>query len=295
MASLSYHFGEATTSLRRDPGSKLFAIATIAVALFVLGAFLLVTSSLDRLMAGWSAAAEMSVYLRDDVTDEQRQAVDAALAASSAVERRQFLSKDDAARRFRRDFPDLATAANGLGTNPFPASFEVRLRAERVAPADLPQLGRTLSQMTGVADVRYDQQWLERLARIVGVVRWIGIALAGLLALAAALTVAAVVRLSMFARQDEVEIMGLVGAPLGAIHGPFLVEGILQGGIGAVVALAALRGVFEIVRLRLAADLRGVDATLLQFLAVPPMLAIVVGGMLVGCLGAIVATRKTSS
>ncbi len=291
MASLSYHFGEAMTSLRRDRGSKTFAIATIALALFVLGAFLVVTRSLDRLMSTWSAAAEMSVYLRDDASDEQRAAIEAAIAGSPIIERRELVSKDEAARRFRRDFPDLAPAAAGLATNPFPASFELRLRAQRVAASELRQLARTMTQMTGVADVRYDQQWLDRMARIVGVLRWIGIGLAGILAVAAGLTVAAVVRLGMFARRDEVEIMALVGAPLSAIRGPFIVEGVLQGGIGAVVALAALRGACELLRLRLASDLPGLDASLLQFVAWPAMFAIVGGGMMVGCIGAYVATR----
>ena len=219
MASLSYHFGEAATNLRRDRGSKAFAVATIALALFVLGAFLVVTRSLDRLTSSWSAAAEMSVYLRDEISDDQRAAIEAAIAGSPMVERREFVSKDEAARRFRRDFPDLATAAGGLATNPFPASFEVRLRAQRASAAGLRQLAQTLAVMTGVGDVRYDQEWLDRLARVVAVLRWTGMALAGILAIAAGLTVAAVVRLGMFARRDEVEIMSLVGAPLGAIRG----------------------------------------------------------------------------
>ena len=128
MASLSYFFGEATASLTRDRGSKLLAILTIALAFFVLGVFLLVTSSLDRLTATWSASAEMSVYLRDDASDDQRAAIESALAVGNLIERREFVSKAEAARRFRRDFPDLAASAEGLTANPLPASFELRLR-----------------------------------------------------------------------------------------------------------------------------------------------------------------------
>lgn len=291
MASLSYFFGEATASLIRDRGSKLLAIATIALALFVLGAFLLVTSSLDRLTATWSATAEMSVYLRDDVSDEQRAAIETTVAGSNLVERREFVSKVEAARRFRRDFPDLAGGADGVAVNPLPASFELRLRAAGIASPDLERLAQTMTQMPGVVDVRYDRQWLERLARLVTVLRWIGIALASALAVAAALTVTAVVRLGMFGRRDEVEIMALVGAPFSAIRGPFVIEGILQGGIGAAVALAVLRGVYELLRLRLVTDLPGLDTSLLQFLPLLPMVGIVAGGMIVGCLGGLVATR----
>lgn len=291
MASLSYFFGEATASLIRDRGSKLLAIATIALALFVLGAFLLVTSSLDRLTATWSATAEMSVYLRDDVSDEQRAAIETTVAGSNLVEQREFVSKVEAARRFRRDFPDLAGGADGVAVNPLPASFELRLRAAGIASPDLERLAQTMTQMPGVVDVRYDRQWLERLARLVTVLRWIGIALASALAVAAALTVTAVVRLGMFGRRDEVEIMALVGAPFSAIRGPFVIEGILQGGIGAAVALAVLRGVYELLRLRLVTDLPGLDTSLLQFLPLLPMVGIVAGGMIVGCLGGLVATR----
>jgi cell division transport system permease protein len=269
----------------------VLAIATIAVALFVLGAFLLVTGTLDRMMATWSGSAEMSVYLQDEASDEQRAAIEGALAASPIVERRDFVSKTQAAERFRRDFPDLATAADGLAVNPFPASYELRLRATRVVPARIEDLAHSVGRMPGVADVRYDQQWLDHIARVVAIVRWVGIVLASALAVAAGLTVAAVVRLGMFARSDEVEIMGLVGAPMSAIRGPFVLEGVLQGGIGATVALAALRVTFEVLRVRVTSDLPGLDRSLVQFLSPAAIVALVGGGMIVGCIGGLIATR----
>jgi cell division transport system permease protein len=193
MASLSYFFGEATASLKRDRGSKLLAMLTIALAFFVLGTFLLVTSSLDHLTATWSASAEMSVYLRDEVSDDERAAIDSALAATNLIERREFVSKAEAARRFRRDFPDLAASAEGLAVNPLPASFEVRLRAAAMTTPETERLARPMRQMAGVSDVRYDRQWLDRLARLISILRWVGISLASALAVAAALTVAAVI------------------------------------------------------------------------------------------------------
>ncbi len=291
MPSLSYLAGEAGLSLRRGGASNVLAIVTISLALFVFGAFLLVTSTLDRLMAGWGRSAAISIYLQDDVTDDQRGAIEAALDGNGAIERRDFVSKQEAARRFRRDFPDLASAAAGLATNPLPASYEVRLRAKDIAGADLDHLARTVAQMPGVADVRYDRQWLDRLARVVGAIRWIGLALAAALALAAGLTVAAVVRLGMIGRKDEVEIMALVGAPFGAIRGPFVVEGVVQGGLGAVVALVALRAGYEVARVRLAASLGSIDPSVIRFLSPLGALAIVGVGVVVGCAGGWIATR----
>ncbi len=87
--------------------------------------------------------------------------------------------------------------------------------------------------MPGVADVRYDRQWLNRLLTVIRLIRGIGLALGTLLAVAAALTVANVVRLALYARRDELDIMQLVGAPPVYVRGPFVMEGVLQGGVGA--------------------------------------------------------------
>jgi cell division transport system permease protein len=288
MRRLQYFLAEAARSLKRGGLSQVIAVGTIALALFVFGAFLLVTSSLDRVVAGWSAAAQLSVYLRDDATAEDRAAIEMALAGNGAVERREFVSKEQAAQRFRRDFPDLATAADGVGGSAFPASIEARLRPRALGGDRVAALSRQLARLPGVADVRYDRQWLDRLANLIAIVRWVGVGLASALAAAAALTIAAVVRLTMFGRRDEVEIMQLVGTPLGAIRGPFVVEGVLQGGAGALAALAALRAVYAVMRARLP-EVAG--ALEVQFLPLGVLLAIVVGGMLVGCIGGYIATR----
>jgi cell division transport system permease protein len=234
----------------------------------------------------------MSVYLRDDATADQRAAIEAAIGGSQLVERRDFVSKAEAARRFRRDFPDLAAAADSLAANPLPASYELRLRAkDGVAASDVEQLARSVAQLAGVSDVRYDRQWLDRLARVVGTLRLVGFALAAALAIAAGLTAAAVVRLAMVGRRDEVEIMSLVGAPFGAIRGPFVVEGVMMGSIGAVIALVLLRVAYHVARARLVADIPGLDAGAIAFLSPPALAAIVGGGVVVGCVGGLIATR----
>jgi cell division transport system permease protein len=113
-----------------------------------------------------------------------------------------------------------------------------------------------------------------------------------LLALASALTVANVVRLAAHARRDEIEIMQLVGAPLTYVRGPLVLEGVLQGGAGALVAIGALAGLFAVVRMRygaLAAEALGVDAV--RFLPLELCVVLLLGGMLLGCLGGLIVAR----
>jgi cell division transport system permease protein len=290
MRALRYAFDEAIASLWRGRRSAFLSATTIAVALFVLGAFLLVTSNLERLSAEWSRAAELSVYLDEEATPGDREAVERLLAPGPVVASFAFVSKEEALTRFRETFADIAAASATLGANPLPASYEVRLQASEAARDTVEALATELAASPGVADVRYDRQWLTRLLSVVTAIRGIGLALGAVLTVAAALTVANVVRLALHARRDEIEIMQLVGAPRAFIRGPFVMEGVLQGGLGALVALAALAAVFLGARARYLAPLAGdLNLSPVGFLSPELCLMLVLGGMVVGCLGGLVA------
>jgi cell division transport system permease protein len=296
MRAIQYAFDEAIASLWRGRTSGLLSTATIAVALFVLGAFMILTSNLDRLASEWSRSAEMSVYLADDATQETRSAVESALAPGSVVVSYQFISKAEALQRFKQTFTDLAGATETLGGNPLPASYEVRLQAGEGVQETVDQLAATLRQTPGVSDVRYDRQWLDRLQSAVSVLRGVGFLLAAFLTMAAALTVANVVRLALYARRDEIEIMRLVGAPDTYIRGPFVMEGVLQGGAGAAVALALLAAVFLLVRSRYLMPLAtALNLSSVRFLSLELCIVLLAGGMLVGCLGGFVASSSRTS
>jgi cell division transport system permease protein len=291
MRALQYSFDEAITSLWRSRTSGLLATATIAVALFVLGAFLVLTSNLERLGSEWSRAGEMSVYLEDDAGGEVRSAVERALAPGPVVVSFQFVSKSEALQRFKQTFADLAGAAETLGGNPLPASYEVRLQTGPGTQPAIEELAAKLRDTPGVIDVRYDRQWLDRLQSAVGVIQSAGLVLGVFLTVAAALTVANVVRLALYARRDEIEIMELVGAPTAFVRGPFVMEGVLQGGVGAAVALALLAAAFVIVRGRYLTPLASaMNLSSVQFLSLGLCLLLLVGGMAVGCLGGLVAS-----
>jgi cell division transport system permease protein len=290
---LQYFVTEAFLSLWRGRRSSVLSILTIAIALFMLGLFLLVSANLQRVVDEWGRSAEFSVYLRDEAAPPERDAVRRALAEHPAIAGIEAVSKEAALERFRRDFPELAPATAGAPDNPFPASFEARLKSSAVNVADLGRLAARIGAMPGVADVRYDRRWLDRLASLSALVRYAGFVLAGILVLAAGLTVTNVVRLALYARRDEVEIMELVGAPMAFIKGPFVCEGIIQGGIGAVLALAALRIVLELATSRLAPAAAGMfDVRSLRFIPAGSMALVIAGGMVVGCLGGLVAARR---
>ena len=293
MRALGYFFTEAGLSLWRTRRAAILSMLTIAAGLFVLGFFLMVNTNIERIVGRWTDAAELAVYLRDDVTPEQNAMINDLLTKSGLASNVQFYSKDDAKKEFARDFPDLAAASATLQRNPFPASFAIRLNKEaQIAPGAVENLTATLGSVPGVADVRYDRTWISRLSATIRAIRGVGLIVILLLAVASAMTVANVVRLTAMARRHEIEIMQLVGAPFAYIRGPFIAEGLIQGGAGALCAVVLLLATFAAIRARYGSFLAdAIGLTGVAFVPTQLLLLLVVGGMAVGCIGGFIVAR----
>jgi cell division transport system permease protein len=295
MRALDYALRQGWASLWRSRGSSVFAIVAIALAMIVLGALLLVTSNVQRVLTQWTSAAEFSVYLRDDATSEQRGVIESLIDESGLTAGREYVSKADALARFRREFTELASLTTGFEDNPFPASVEVRVRPEAEADGRADDLVRRVAALPGVADVRYDREWLARVGAALRTIRLAGLGLAALMALAAAVTVATVVRLGLQSRREEIEIMALVGAPLTFIRGPFIAEGLLQGGVGALGATIVLAIGYALVRVWWGDDIQAVlDGGTVEFLPWGVAAGLFGGGMGLGAAGGFVASRHAA-
>ena len=293
MIVVGYAFEEAWASVRRAGRSAAVSIGTIAVAFLTLGAFMLVSVNVQRVLDRWLEAAEVSVYLYDDSSEEIRAGLEAYIRQQPSVAAVEYVSKERALERFRADFPELLDVTTSVAQNPFPAALEVRLRPGSTDTSVVDDLTTGLAGRDGVADVRYDRRWLTRLTGMVTTAQVAAAVVAGVLMLGAAFTVAAVVRLSLHARRDEIDIMQLVGAPFSYIRGPFIVEGLLLGGAGAVVAWLAVAALYWAVARWLGADLAGlVGEGQLRFLGARETTLMLLGGLGVGAAAGTVASRS---
>ena len=291
MTAIGYAVEEALASLRRSGRSALVSIGTIAIAFITLGGFLLISVNLQDVLDRWLEAAEISVYLHDTTSDAERRALEQFLRGRSEVAAVEYVSKERARERFRADFPELADVTSSLSQNPFPPALEVRLRGDD-AGTGAEALAREVSGRSGVADVQFDRRWLTRLLGIVASARLAAAVVAGILMLGAAFTVGAVVRLSLYARRDELEIMALVGAPFSYLRGPFVCEGLLLGGLGAAVALVVVGVLYYFAGGFLGSDLAGLAAEgQLRFLGYGEVATMLLGGILVGAAAGTVASR----
>lgn len=292
MTVVGYAFEEAWLSLRRSGRSALVSIGTIAIAFSTLGGFLLVSVNVQDVLDRWLQAAEMSVYLHDTASADDRVALEQFLRAQPMVAEVEYVSRERALERFQNDFPELRDVTTGIGENPFPSAFEVRLRTGNGGDTDAESLSSEVAGKPGVSDIRYDRRWLARLVGIVTTARLAAALMAGILMLGAAFTVAAVVRLSLYARRDELEIMQLVGAPFTYIRGPFIMEGLLLGGTGAAVALAAIAVLYSMLSRWLGSDLAGFAGIgQLRFLGFTEFVMMLLGGVGVGAAAGTVASR----
>ncbi len=293
MRALQYFFTEAAESLWRNRKAALLSMLTIAAGMFVLGFFLMINANIQRIVGRWSDAAELAVYLRDDAQPDQVTTINELLTRSGLAASVQYVSKDEARKEFARDFPDLASASQSLERNPFPASFAVRLNpSAQSASGAVENLAAALNGAGGVADVRYDRTWLARLSSTIRVIRGVGLVIVLLMAMASALTVANVVRLAALSRRAEIDIMQLVGAPLPYIRGPFVAEGLIQGGMGALFAVVLLLATFAAIRARYGTVMAdAVGLTGMAFVPAQVLLLLVVGGMALGSLGGFIVAR----
>jgi cell division transport system permease protein len=292
---IGYSFEEAWASLRRSGRSALVSIGTIAIAFVTLGGFLLVSVNVQDVLDRWLEAAEISVYLNDTATDADRRAVESFLKDRPEVAAVEYVSKERALERFRTDFPELADVTGSLQQNPFPSSLEIRLAGNDSTGSNAESLARDVAGRSGVADVQFDRTWLSRLIGVVTSARMAAAIVAGILMLGAAFTVGAVVRLSLYARRDELEIMALVGAPFSYIRGPFVVEGLLLGGSGAAVALAVVGVLYSFATRWLGSDMAGLAGEgQLRFLGYGEMLIMLIGGIVVGAAAGTLASSPAA-
>jgi cell division transport system permease protein len=236
LRAVSYFASEALTSLWRSRMVNAVSIGTIAISLFVLGAFLTVASALSGLVTRWTETVQVIVYLEDRLEPRVRESLENRLRDDPAVASLQYVSRELALERFRAMFRDLSSLPEDLGENPFPASLEVNLRPERQSPAEVERLAKAFGEVPGVREIQYDLLWIERLSTGVRLVRAVGAFLGGVLVLAAVFTISNVIRLTIYAREDELDIMRLVGATRAYVKGPFVTEGVIQGGLGGLVA-----------------------------------------------------------
>jgi cell division transport system permease protein len=238
MGRISFFFKEAFGSLRRNGFMTIAALVTVFLSVMVLGGVLIFVYTTDALLKEVEQKVEITVYLKTDPdpTQEQIDAMQTQILGWPEVKSSVFVSKQEALDRLKEDFQDNPQILEGLTGNPLPASFEVSL----VNPQQVSAVAERFNGDPIVDEVRYGKEYAEKIFGVAAWARNLMLILIVVLGIVAVLLISNTIRLSIFARKREVEIMKLVGATNWFIRWPFLIEGVTVGFVGAIAAVLVL-------------------------------------------------------
>jgi cell division transport system permease protein len=288
---LGFLVNETLRDLRRGGRTAVSAIALITLSLGALGAFALLSTNLDRAVSQWRDGVRIIVYLKREPASAAE--VVPRVEAMPGVAGARYVGKADALAALKQTLGKDAPVVDQLPSNPLPASIEVTPAPEAATSAGARALLDRLATLPEADEVVGGIEWVERLTRWQRLLTSIGLVVGGLLAFAAILTVTTATTLVLHVRRDETEIMRLVGAPEYVIRLPLLMQGALQGLVGALVAVAALSLAHGALAPRLAPL---VTLTLglpgVSFLSPQILAALIVGGSVLGGLGGLLARRR---
>jgi cell division transport system permease protein len=292
-SAFHYFLREALRRMWISKRTSFVAVAMIAISLLILGAFLLLSENLQRAITRWQGTSRVNIYMEPEATAAQIEGVRSYLGSSPSLAHYSFITRAAALQRFRSYFTNLDEVVGQLDENPFPASFECQVTPRAIQSATFGRDIGVIRRTPGVEQVQFDWEWVNRLRRLVNIVNAIGFIAGGILAIAAAFTIANVIRLTMLLYREEIEIMRLVGATEQIIRGPFLIEGLIQGTIGGAAAVGLLYLFFELSRRLLAPS----NAMLWSFLFVgflpwPKIAGLVAGGTAAGYFGSWLSVRE---
>jgi cell division transport system permease protein len=274
---MSYATREALAAFRRTPLLTLLSVVAISLSLFVVGIFALTAFNIRRAIEQIEDRVEVVAYLRDGADPQRVEIARGEMLARPEVLEVRHVSKTEALAAAVQELEEFREVFMDLEVNPLPASFEVRLRPGFRDPASVEDVAQRLMVYPFVEDVEFGREWVAKIAG--GATALIG----GAFAAVAGIIIATAVRISVFARREEISIMRLVGATNGFIRRPFLIEGLIAGLVGGMLAVALTYGAFYVV-----------DLSLIR-IAWPPaawaLLAVAVGGGY-GLLASALAVRR---
>ncbi len=290
---VGFLFGEALRDLRRAGRVAVSAIVLIMLSLGAVGTFLLLAENIGNAVAAWQNRLRIVVYLKQEASTAGASALVRRVEALQGVGAVAYVSRAEALATLKKVLGKDAGATDSPTANPLPASLEVTPAADAATPEGARRLVERLAALPEADEVAGGVEWVDKLARLKRLVTLVGLGFGAVLAIGATLTVTTATTLVLHARRHETEIMRLVGAPELTIRLPLLLQGMIQGLLGAVLALVGLAVAHHFVAPRLAplmAVALGVNGV--DFLPAAHMVAIAVAGALLGSLGGLLARGR---
>ena len=288
-SSLSYFWGETFRSLFRNRFMAIASVLTVTLSMFILGVFLSAVLNINHMASYLENQVEMTVYLKDGLTTDQVMGIGKYLKAQPGMKEIKFTNKDQAMKDFRERMGDQQGLLDAINGNPLPASYQMSFQT----PEQLKTSAEVVAKYQGVETVQYGKDIIEQLYKVAQVIRLSGIVLIIFLAGAELFIISNTIRLTVFARRREIQIMKYVGASNGFIRWPFLFEGMVIGFLGSGFASLILwEGYKTVVSEMAAAGLIFIPMIPLWPFMGYTTLIILAAGIVIGVMGSAISLRK---
>ena len=283
----------ALRNMRQSPFLSTAAVATVAVALTILAFFAIVVLNVQKLTTNWSKEVQVVAYIDKTPDKNQVNAWITEIGSLPEVAVVAYVSPTEAFSRFKTRLGQDATLLDGLESDILPASLEIALEEKHRNRIGIGKVISHLRQDNRFSDLRYGQEWLEKFETFVALLKMAGAFLGGFLLFAALFIVSNTIRLTLFARRDELEVMALVGGTPLFIKAPFLLEGAFQGALGGCLALAGSYALYLVfLKEGLSSLLLATGVNTITFLPSHYGFAVILAGIALGFLGSLLSLRK---
>lgn len=288
-----YFVTRAITNIRQNIFVNVVTIGTITLALLIIALFMLIFVNLEHAAENWSERVQVTVYFDKELTAQEQGAYRDKITALPGTARVSYVSRDEAMKRFKERLRGQETLLDGVRPEILPTSLEISLKRANRDTQAVEAYVTALRRIPGVVEIQYGEEWVRRFNSFLNFMRLVGALLGGFLVVAVVFIVSNTIKLTIYARRDELEVMALVGATRLFIKAPFLLEGLLQGLTGSLLSVALLYGLYEGFLHNAGSFLTFNPAvTGLGFLSIEYVGGLLLAGTLLGFLGSLTSLKR---
>lgn len=284
-------FKRALEDFRNNRLLNLITLLTISLSILIVSTFILFFINTSDLMSFWKKELRLMVYVEPDHPPSQMPALGRQIMSLAGVKKVRFISKEAALRQLKSQMKRQASLFENLDKNPLPDAFETQLDDNLQNWENVEALATQIEALDAVQEVEYGQQWLGRFSQVFNLFKLVGYTMCAIFFMAAVFIVANTIRLVIYSRRDEIEIMRLVGAAEHFIKIPFYFQGLMQGAAGAGIGLVILFLAYGYIAANIEPESFSGLFTI-RFLSPPVTGLVILLSMLVGWFGSYIALKQ---
>ena len=286
--NMGFYFREALLSFRRSTLMSIAAILSTTTILLIVGMFLLISINSSLFLKNLESQLEIIVYLEDNISKAELNTLTNNFNSINEIKEVKFVSKEEAYQRLSKDLGEQKDILRAIEKNPLPASFEIQIKD----PKMIEQIANQITKFVKVEEVEYGRETAERLLNFTYIFRRAGMLVLVLLVFASILIISNIIKITVYARRNEIEIMSLVGATSWFIKWPFIIEGFLQGFISALFSIIILYNFYIFAVNKVHQVIPFLPLVVDNMDLLPIGIAIVLLGSFVGILGSMFSVGK---